>query len=267
MFLKYPRTPHLEGSRLQPGDHDHDQVSLSSLTQGEFVWEEKVDGANSGISFDEQGVLQLQSRGHVLTGGAREAQFNLFKQWATGMEEDLYIVLGERYIMYGEWCYARHSVFYDLLPHYFLEFDVYDKHTHKWLSTDVRHQLLEPLQVCHVPVVYRGHVKTRKHMQSLIQPSAFKSENWAESLRAQAVKAGVDPAQAWAETEKTRLMEGLYVKQELNGEVIGRYKYVRYDFVQTIVESGSHWADRPMIVNMLAPGAQLFGAPVITPSI
>lgn len=259
MFLKYPRTPHLEGSKLQPGDHDHGQVALADLTQGELIWEEKVDGANAGISFDQEGRLQLQSRGHVLTGGAREAQFNLFKTWATSCEEDLYCVLGERYIMFGEWCYARHSVFYDLLPHYFLEFDVYDKHTGVWLGTDARHQLLAPLKIHHVPVLHRGHVPTCKHMEQLIQPSKFKSDNWSHMLHQQALRAGVDPDRAWAETEKSNLIEGLYVKQELNGEVIGRFKFVRYDFVQTILESGSHWAARPMIVNLLAPGHTLFG--------
>lgn len=258
MFLKYPRTPHLEGSRLQPGDHDHDQVHVAHLTQGELIWEEKVDGANSGISFDDHSRLQLQSRGHVLSGGAREAQFNLFKTWATSYEEDLYCVLGERYIMFGEWCYARHSVFYDLLPHYFLEFDVYDKHTGVWLGTDVRHQLLAPLKISSVPVLHRGHVQTRKQIEGLIQPSMFKSDNWPTMLHQQAARAGVNPAQAWAETEKSNLIEGLYVKQELNGQVIGRYKFVRYDFVQTIVESGSHWADRPIIVNLLAPGVSLY---------
>ena len=260
MFLKYPRTPHLEGSRLQPGDHDHDQVSLSSLTQGELVWEEKVDGANSGISFDAQGVLQLQSRGHVLTGGAREAQFNLFKQWATGIEEDLYIVLGDRYIMYGEWSFAKHSVWYDGLHHYFLEFDVYDRQTHKWLSTPARHELLKPLNIVHVPVLHTGYLRNRNQVEQLIGVSQFKTPGWRVSFENHVHKLGLDLDRAWSETERSDLCEGLYIKQELNGEVIGRYKYVRYDFVQTILDSGTHWSARPIIPNLLAPGHSLFGA-------
>lgn len=259
MIIKYPRTPHLEGSRLQPGDSDHDQVSMSSLVQGELVWEEKVDGANSGISFDEQGNLILQSRGHVLSGGAREAQFNLFKLWAQSLCEDLYIVLGDRYIMYGEWCYAKHSVFYDALNHYFQEFDIYDKVLGVWLGTDARHELLKDLPVCSVPVLHVGHLKTRAAIENLIQPSKFKTADWKVNLQQQATRAGVDADQAWWETEKSDLSEGLYLKQELNGQVIGRYKFVRYDFVQTIIQSGTHWADRPIVANLLAPGKDIFG--------
>ena len=69
---KYPRTPHLEGSRLQPGDEDLSQVSFSYIRGKYLVVEEKVDGANSGISFGKDGTLLLQSRGHYLTGGYRE---------------------------------------------------------------------------------------------------------------------------------------------------------------------------------------------------
>ena len=259
MFIKYPRTPHLEGSRLQPGDTDSDQVSVNTLTEGELVWEEKVDGGNTGISFDDAGHLQLQSRGHVLTGGSREAQFNLFKNWANSHEEDFYIVLGTRYVMYGEWCYAKHSVFYDALPHYFFEFDVLDKETGKWLGTDARHALLRELPIVSVPVVHKGMVKGQKGVEALIKDSLYKTENWKQTLISQAAKHGLNPEQVVAETEKSRLAEGLYLKQELNGEVIGRYKYVRYDFVQTIISSGSHWADRTILPNVLMPDVNIFG--------
>ena len=51
--------------------------------------EEKVDGANSAISF-VNGELLLQSRGHYLTGGYRERHYNLFKQWAMIHKDELY---------------------------------------------------------------------------------------------------------------------------------------------------------------------------------
>ena len=61
---KYPRTPHIEGSRLQPGDEDLSQIPFSAIAGKNLVIEEKCDGANSAISFDENGELLLQSRGH-----------------------------------------------------------------------------------------------------------------------------------------------------------------------------------------------------------
>ena len=72
---KYPRTPHLSGSKLQVGDEDLSQISFSELDGKHLVVEEKCDGANSAISFDETGALYLQSRGHYLTGGYRERHY------------------------------------------------------------------------------------------------------------------------------------------------------------------------------------------------
>ena len=78
-LIKYPRTPHLKGSKLQPGDEDLSQIFPSKILGKYIVIEEKVDGANTAISFDENGELLLQNRGHYLTGGFRERHYNLFK--------------------------------------------------------------------------------------------------------------------------------------------------------------------------------------------
>jgi hypothetical protein len=71
-IYKYPRTPHLEGSRLQPGDDASDQMPLAQLAGRHVVIEEKLDGANCGLSFGAAGDLLLQSRGHYLAGGGSE---------------------------------------------------------------------------------------------------------------------------------------------------------------------------------------------------
>ena len=94
-LLKYPRTAHLEGSRLQAGDSDDGQVPLSALHGMQVVNEEKLDGANAAVSFTSAGEL-LQSRGHYLAGGAGERQFNLFKHWAAAHEATLLERLEDR---------------------------------------------------------------------------------------------------------------------------------------------------------------------------
>src|SRR5687768_10195787 len=94
---KYPRTHHLQGSRLQPGDEDLDAVPWTEVLGRYVVAEEKMDGANSGLSFDDAGKLWLQSRGHFLAGGGREKHFNLFKQWANEVAMALRPALGSRY--------------------------------------------------------------------------------------------------------------------------------------------------------------------------
>lgn len=108
-LIKYPRTPHIEGSRLQPGDEDLSQIPFKTIQGKYIVVEEKVDGANTAVSAAPDGELLLQSRGHYLCGGYREKHYNLLKQWANIHKDSLYRVLGSRYIMYGEWLYAKHS--------------------------------------------------------------------------------------------------------------------------------------------------------------
>src|SRR5688572_16479224 len=153
-IAKYPRTHHLEGSRLQPGDHDLSAVPFRELAGRHLVVEEKLDGANAAISFAPRGELRLQSRGHYLLGGAREKQFELFKSSATVQRDALFRALGARHVLYGEWLYAKHTVFYDALPHYFMEFDVLDREQGVFLSTERRRELLAGVPVCPVPVLH-----------------------------------------------------------------------------------------------------------------
>ena len=257
-FFKYPRTPHLVGSRLQPGDDSAGQIQLDQLAGGHLVFEEKLDGANVAISFDRNGSLTLQSRGHVLAGGAREAQFNLFKAWAQTHERIFKTRLGQRFMMFGEWCFAKHTVFYDRLPHYFIEFDIYDRERAAFLPTPRRHALLAGLPVVSVPVVHRGNLPKKVELSALVGPSLYKSRDWRQALRLAAAGAGLDIPTVLGQTEDSDLAEGLYLKQEDEEQVIGRYKFVRADFHQTIQDSGSHWQERPILPNRLANGIDLF---------
>jgi hypothetical protein len=258
--MKYPRTPHLAGSRLQPGDEDLDQVPFSAIRGRAVVVEEKLDGANTGISFAPDGRLLLQSRGHYLTGGPAERQFAPFKSWAATVAPRLSSVLGDRYVLYGEWLYAKHTAFYDALPHYFGEFDILDRRTGNFLDTPSRAALLAGTPVVSVPVLRSGRFDTLAELTALIGPSTCRTPGWMAALEAAAAEAGVPPETARAETDPCGDMEGLYLKVEEDGRVVERYKWVRAGFLQALTASGSHWADRPVIANRLAdPGALYAG--------
>jgi hypothetical protein len=260
-ILKYPRTPHLEGSRLQPGDEGQAHVRLATLQGRHAVVEEKLDGANVGISFSEAGEMLLQSRGHYLVGGGRERQFAPFKHWASAHEARLFERLEDRYVMYGEWVYAKHSISYDRLPHFFCEFDIFDRRDAVFISTPRRHALLADSPVISVPVLRSGELPRRvKGLRALIRPSLAKSTHWREAFEQSVARQELDLALAWRQTDKSTLAEGLYIKLEDDAQVLGRFKWVRPDFVQTILESGSHHSTRPLIPNALAPGVDLYAA-------
>jgi len=251
IIIKYPRTPHLRGSRLQPGDEDLSQRPFTDLVDRHVVLEEKIDGANSAVSFSENGDLRLQSRGHFLTGGYRERHYDLLKQWAAVHRDKFYEVLGSRYIMYGEWMYAKHSIYYDLLPHYFMEFDVLDRETGKYLDTPSRHDLLKNLPVSHVPVLASGVFKNIEEILKHLGDSLYISENHMDHLREDAIRLGLDADQICRETDASRTMEGIYIKIEENGKVVDRMKYVRASFLQSIEESQTNWLDRPIVPNRI----------------
>lgn len=258
-ILKYPRTPHLEGSRLQKGDTDKGQVPYARLQGQYIVLEEKVDGANAGISFSDAGELLLQSRGHYLTGGGRENQFALFKSWATHHQDIFLERLEDRYIVYGEWMFAKHTMYYDRLSHMFQEFDVWDKHKQIFLSTAARRELLAGLPIESVPVLHEGVApKKLKDLTALLTGSAYQSENWKEALYEAASAQGVSREMVEQQTLMKGGMEGGYIKIETEHETIGRLKWVRSDFLQTILDSGSHHRDRVLIENKLAPGVDIF---------
>ena len=254
-LIKYPRTRHLQGSRLQEGDEGLGQIPFSEILGKYIVIEEKIDGANSAISFNGKGELLLQSRGHYLGegGGKSERHYNLMKQWASSNSDLFYSVLSDRYIMYGEWMYAKHTVFYDALPDYFMEFDIFDRERGIFLDTDSRRTLTDKIGIIHsVPVLSRGVFASKEEILTLMGNSNFITEAHIDTLRMLAKGQGLDVERQIRETDPSLLMEGLYIKVEADGEVKQRMKFVRNTFIQCVNASGSHWQQRPIIPNQLS---------------
>lgn len=258
-LLKYPRTQHIEGSRLQAGDEDLDSIPFSAIKGRHVVVEEKLDGANSGISFSPDGKLLIQSRGHFLTGGQREKHFNLLKTWAHTHASTLYDVLGTRYIAYGEWLFAKHTIFYDALPHYWLEFDVFDKELKHFLSTDRRKSLLAStaVSISAVPVLFQGELQSSTQLTNLLVRSHYVTDQRIDNLAEACRIREIDEQRTLEETDTSPLMEGLYIKVEEDGVVNERYKFVRHTFLATVMQSGSHWLNRPIIPNGLSGSEDL----------
>lgn len=240
---KYPRTPHIESSNLQKGDYDLSQIPFSYLKDKYLVIEEKIDGSNVGISFID-GELKLQNRSHYLQGGYKERQYDLFKVWANSLKEELYKIIGERYIIYGEWMYAKHNIFYDQLPHYFIEFDIYDKLEEKFLDTEKRKQILKNSPIISVPVLKEGKFKSLDEIIDLMGNSHFISNKYVEHYQDINIK-NKDPLTS------TNLMEGLYIKVESEGEVKERFKFVRKTFKQVQEENDSFYK-KELIPNQLS---------------
>jgi hypothetical protein len=220
-LVKFPSTPHLAvlGGASVREDKVMTPVQRDHFLAHEVIVEEKIDGANLGISFDSEGVIRLQNRGSFLQE-PMTGQWKALPDWLVRCSDRLLDVLADQYILFGEWCYAKHSIFYDHLPDWFVGFDVFDRTANRFVCRDVRDRLLASLELYVVPCLASGRLNLAEITASLGQ-SHF----------------GSAPA------------EGLYLRYD-DGDWLGnRAKLVRPSFIQAINE---HWSSRSLEVNRLA---------------
>ena len=245
-MIKLPRTLHIEGSRVPVGQTDPDAVEFNKLS-GEFlVVEEKVDGTGVSLFFDHELTLQIHHRGSVAMG----SEYRLLYDWANQHEYELFDLLEDRFVLFGEWMFKKHTIYYDRLPDYFLESDVYDQKEGIWLSTFARDSLFKGKQfIKHVPVIASLKPSALSQLTGLVGKSKYQSDYWRKSMWDVCEKSGRDTTLAFQETDTSGLMEGLYIKHEDDKQVLNRYKYVRFEFVNLIVNSGTHVKDRVLVKN------------------
>jgi ATP-dependent RNA circularization protein (DNA/RNA ligase family) len=221
-FQKFPHTPHLLW--LGAGSPRDDKVlkpaEVTEFLSGEVIVEEKVDGANLGLSLGPDGRVRAQSRGNYLASGRSHAQWNPLWPWLAERRAILEHGLSGGLMLFGEWCYARHTVPYDALPDWFLGFDIFELGSRRFWPVDRRNAWLRECRLASVPEVKRGRIQL-KQVSSLLATSAV----------------GHVP------------MEGVYLRRD-NGEGLqSRAKVVSAAFKQQIEE---HWTWRPVVPNHLA---------------
>jgi hypothetical protein len=166
-------------------------------------------------------------------------------------------VLTDRYVVYGEWLYAKHTVFYDALPHYWMEFDVLDTTTGEFLDTPRRTELLRGLPVVPGKVLHSGEWPGEAAVRAMVTWSHFFSPAAMDTLASCTADLGWDVDATLRQTDPSGLMGEVYVKVEEGGAVTERSKFVRRDFVQIQLDQG-HWQDRPIVPNKLTGGMCMF---------
>lgn len=221
-FFRFPHTPHLAwlGGSAPREDKVLSQREADELLSASVVVEEKLDGANLGFSVSLDGELRLQNRGQYLVEPF-SGQFARLAGWLPRHRDVLLEALEPGLMLFGEWCAAKHSIHYRALPDWFLAFDVYEKSTGCFWSTDRRDELARQLGIPTVPQVFRGSTSLEELKRDLL---TLKSACGA-------------PA-----------MEGIVVRKEDDQNLLARAKLVRPDFLQTI---GEHWSRKALEWNRL----------------
>jgi len=234
-FIKFPRTPHLcwlgkETPRDDKVLSKHDAESF--LSSPLIIIQEKVDGANIGISFDEDGNVWTQSRGDYFGPcifRKSPPQFGPLWEWIEERRERLWDVLGSDYILFGEWCFVEHSIHYNGLPDWFLAYDLYHRGLHQFEAPDLA------LVHCHqagVKMVPDIGLLTGGGILDVLLPYV----------------SGCSVSVSNRSRITDRPMEGLYLRTIDRSEqlLVSRTKLVNPAFTLAIDE---HWTKRPLIRN------------------
>lgn len=205
MYTKYPSTPHLPWSRPTSPD-DKKSWSTDQFVGQRVIVTEKMDGENTTMYCDHIHARSIDSRHHVS------------RDWVKRLWGRIAHRIPEGWKVCGENVYAKHSIYYDNLPSYFLAFSVWNGDM--CLSWDDTLRWCDILGIEHVPVLYDGPY-VEKDIRSLY-------------------------------SERNDQMEGYVVRI---ADAFPRYafpkcvqKFVRENHVQT----DQHWMKQEIVPNKLA---------------
>lgn len=219
-FVPFPRTPHLAWLADTPlrADKLLSPQEADALLAHEVWVEEKVDGANVGFSVAGDRVL-VQHRGDYMDGPS-VSRYPFLASWVAERQDALVAALGERLVLFGEWCSVVHAIRYDALPDWFLAFDVFDREAGRYWDRERCAALCRDLGLAQVPTVARGRF-TIDELVALMGPSRLGAPE----------------------------MEGVVVRHDADGFLVARAKLVRPGHVQP---DAPHWTAGPVRLNALA---------------
>lgn len=213
---KYNRTYHLPWS---PGATNDDKIAkdIGSLLNTKIVITEKIDGSN--VSLENNNCY---ARTH--SAAPSHLSFDNFK----AMHANIKHLIPENIQIFGEWCYALHSIPYDKLPAYFLLFNIRDlSHEGYWYSWSELEEWAKKLGVYTVPLLFKGIIKNEAELREIIQ-----------SLTKQPSELGTIREGVVIRVEDT------FLDKNFSKNVM---KWVRKNHVQT----STHWKEQKIIRNKL----------------
>eukprot|EP01038_Epipyxis_sp_PR26KG_P004429 gene4429-6264_t len=186
-LIKFPRTPHI--LNLGGATRDDKVLGIQEINaiierRQHVVIEEKVDGANIGFFIDiNTNKIIAQNRSHYISSGYH-AQFSPLDKWIMQHMDELWGILEPgRHILYGEWLYATHSVYYDQLPNWFIAYDLYDKIENKFFSRQKLSERLMGTSINIVPVLYEGELHSIEQCKDFLKDmSLFSSKCLREGI-------------------------------------------------------------------------------------
>lgn len=174
---EYPRIPHLD-KRIS--NMTHDDIQVESKIQFPFTgWvQEKLDGANMGFSWTSGPVIRnrnnILKKGYIKKETPAKLQFRSSWNWLHAHNKDIQkikdIWQGDITI-YGEFLYAKHSIFYDNLPDLFIAYDIYSVDDREFISVEKFEDLMNQTNIEFV----KSKKITFNNFDEIVERSEYKS--------------------------------------------------------------------------------------------
>mmetsp|Transcript_51518 Transcript_51518/g.130947 ORF Transcript_51518/g.130947 Transcript_51518/m.130947 type:complete len:1157 (-) Transcript_51518:39-3509(-) len=186
--LKFPSTAHLKNLGAATKDDklcSAERVKVFCGSGRAIYAEEKIDGANLGISLDSSFRWRMQGRGKWVNWNT-DPQFAGLEEWLNEHRATLAELLERNNdILFGEWCAARHTVKYTGLPTYFLAFDIYDWRAGRFLSRQSFHTRLQRCsagpKIAAVPMISnRQTFASTAEVEALLQRTSHFANEFVE---------------------------------------------------------------------------------------
>ena len=170
--MKYPRIAHVAFSSITDPDDFYTDINIFNR---EWIVEEKIDGSQTGCQFID-GSPDVRNRNTDILHGGSDRQYHPFPAWFNARYDALWNLLGNQFILFGEWMFHVHTKHYTKLPDWFIAFDMLDKATDAFLPFDDAMQKVTGAGACFVPVLGTVILRDEKQLRSFITTSRFGDE-------------------------------------------------------------------------------------------
>lgn len=136
-YYKYQRTFHLPWS---PGSTNDDKMltDTSSFKGKSIVITEKMDGENTNMYPDRIHARSIDSSDHIS------------RHWVKALWGKIRYEIPTGWRICGENLYARHSIYYDQLPSFFMVYSIWDEFN-RCLSWENTKDICDALKLITVP--------------------------------------------------------------------------------------------------------------------
>lgn len=131
---------------------DREMEHVRKLLDVPLIITEKMDGSNVCLEHD-----RCFARSHQ--GPPSHSSFDSFKAVHASVRH----LISENIQVFGEWCYAKHSIKYYGLPNHLMLFGIRNTETGEWKDWSSVEEMAIDMNVATVPILERGIIISKEH--------------------------------------------------------------------------------------------------------